>query len=454
MGTKDAFIGVVLGIMACVAPARAEESLPMPIKGPSRAEMFAAYPVLARGEDISRGIDLECELTDARTLTNCTADAGSSGRYREEFRAAALSLAPRFVYGPDAGELRGKKRKVKLHVSFSDNTLGWNNLSFDGDEPLPSITPAKLVRSPTREELNAGYPPAAIRADAGASVFLVCDVSVEAVLSRCKAKEERSSYGYATAALALAPKFLVKPATKGGKPIPSKIKIRLVYEAPNLRGAMLRNQITNASWTRVPTMAEIYAVFPPGAVDLPFGTVVVECKINPAGKLQDCVQDVVTPKRRGFDLAAKKLMGLFQVGPAELVPAYAGNYVTVTLRLPNPTGGAAATPPRTITDAVWEKIASEPSEPFFPPEAAQAGVKTGRAVIECTVDARGALSACAALSEDPANLGFTRAAFAAANIMRLNLWTPSGLPAEGARIKVPFKFTAAEKPVQSSAPSQ
>ncbi len=54
------------------------------------------------------------------------------------------------------------------------------------------------------------------------------------------------------------------------------------------------------------------------------------------------------------------------------------------------------------------------------------------------------MSACEVVGEDPAGLGFGEAAVAAAAAFAVNPWSDDGRPVDGARIRIPIRFTAAE----------
>ena len=74
------------------------------------------------------------------------------------------------------------------------------------------------------------------------------------------------------------------------------------------------------------------------------------------------------------------------------------------------------------------------------------GVNHVRVVLGCTVEASGALGACAVAQEDPPGQGYGAGALALASKFRLSPWSTDGAPTIGAHIKLPIRYELAPAP--------
>lgn len=101
--------------------------------------------------------------------------------------------------------------------------------------------------------------------------------------------------------------------------------------------------------------------------------------------------------------------------------------------------------PGLLKNPDWvHSVAADEVQQVFPPKAADAGLKTGRAVLDCVADAHGMMTACQVVSEDPAGMDFGPAALRVASVMGVNPWTDDGLPAEGAHVKFAVRLNDKE----------
>jgi len=146
---------------------------------------------------------------------------------------------------------------------------------------------------------------------------------------------------------------------------------------------------------------------------------------------------------RDFDKAALSLAHLFRM---RIDPDYLKTHrpmaTNVMMRLAPPYRDAFKQ--KRIVDPVWlagpgfARLAE-----LFPAQATAKSVTEGTGVVDCTVGADGALTACqAAGAGDPAGLGFTEAAVKAAGALRMSPWTDEGGPVDGAQVRVPIRFTS------------
>jgi TonB family protein len=98
---------------------------------------------------------------------------------------------------------------------------------------------------------------------------------------------------------------------------------------------------------------------------------------------------------------------------------------------------------RTVVDPDWS---SKPSGSdlvrFYPPKAMALG-KEGMAVIRCSVERTGGLSACAVVRETPRDAGFGKATLRMAPLFRMKPKSVGGRPVAGAMVTIPVKFVLA-----------
>lgn len=100
-------------------------------------------------------------------------------------------------------------------------------------------------------------------------------------------------------------------------------------------------------------------------------------------------------------------------------------------------------PPRapTITNPKWlSRPTAEQLDRLYPSRA-QRMEKTGTAILNCEVTTAGLMDKCQIASEDPADFGFGEAALRAARYFKISPPMSDGRPIEGAKIRIPLKFS-------------
>ena len=114
-------------------------------------------------------------------------------------------------------------------------------------------TPPEWVNRPTREDLVAVFPgsPQAAR---GGRATVTCTVTVLGGLRACRVDGETpEGAGFGAAALSLTLQFTMRPATRGGRPVESQVRIPLTWPAMPMsdrRPGETRPMISHPHWAR------------------------------------------------------------------------------------------------------------------------------------------------------------------------------------------------------------
>jgi TonB family protein len=307
--------------------------------------------------------------------------------------------------------------------------------------PLSVLSPiglgTRFVQRPSGSEYNVLYPHAAANVGMPGNVALDCGVETDGHLQKCKVvREIPEGASFGGAAVSLSRFFRLDPdaATATGGVFHFSIGFATVSNGDA--------QLAVGPWLAAPGFADTYAVYPDigGGVT---GQVFMHCALERDGRLKDCKALYERPIERDFDVAALKLAHLFQmrIDPG-LLKSHEPLSANVLVRISAPFGDDAKQ--RRIAEPVWLSAPSlaELSR-LFPAQANAKGVTSGTGAVDCTVAADGTLVNCQADgSGDPPNLGFSDAALKAVVGMRMSPWTEDGGPVDGARIRLPIRFTS------------
>ncbi|MDB5477297.1 MAG: hypothetical protein JWP49_2808 [Phenylobacterium sp.] len=321
---------------------------------------------------------------------------------------------------------------------------------------LPALAqdqPAGWLRRPNLQDLMAVYPPGAIERGESGHATIACVVTVQGTLRGCRViSEGPARAGFGSAAIAITPQLLMKPALKGGAPVESVVKIPFDFPAPGPTtgshmhgGSPLRlpptyHVYSNIPWSQAPSVSDLVAAYPKKArAEKVAGRSTLNCLISAAGALATC--DIINeePKGYGFAGAARALSGKFQ-GPVadDKGQPLKGSFAQVLVNFPadyldNPT-------PR-IGKPRWVDLpTAEDFNAVYPAAAGKAGILKARVVLDCAVAAGGALAGCQTVSEDPPGYGFGAAAASLAGKFRVSTWTVEGLPTIGGRVSLPIRY--------------
>ena len=193
-------------------------------------------------------------------------------------------------------------------------------------------------------------------------------------------------------------------------------------------------------WESAPSAAEIAAAYPKGALAKGVaGQAVLRCWLGSTGGLDDCRVASETPRGEGFGAAAKSLASKFRI-LMDSVPRDVQGPLVVDVPVAFETPGKT----RTLAQPEWLRtLAPDRVQEVFPPKAADAGLATGRAVLDCLADARGNMTGCQVVSEDPAGMDFGPAAIRVAQAMGVNPWTEDGHAADGAHVRFALRLNKA-----------
>ena len=200
-------------------------------------------------------------------------------------------------------------------------------------------------------------------------------------------------------------------------------------------------------WANAPSADQTAAAYPAGRDRA--GEVSLLCEVNNDGGLKNCETQSEAPMGMGFARAAKSLTPLFKADLNGLAGTNPSRLlITVPIKFAAPSERAK---PRTTADPDWIGApAAQQLSDAFPEKAAQAGAATGRAVLECTADRHGLMTACQVIDETPPNLDFGPAAMRVAALMSVNPWTADGRPADGERVKFAVRLNRDEDAARKS----
>lgn len=184
--------------------------------------------------------------------------------------------------------------------------------------------PPDWVKRPTTRDIQSVWPQRALKEGYGGKATISCIVSVQGTLRACQVVEETpKDGGFGSAALALSPQFLMKPALKNGVPVEAMARIPIAFPTPDKKtGSRLipvtdtdfrgERVFTDLPWRQAPTYAEVLAAYPEKArVAKIGGTTTLDCRIDKDGGLSACRTMREAPEGYGFASSARTLIEKF-----------------------------------------------------------------------------------------------------------------------------------------------
>lgn len=371
-------------------------------------------------------VRLRCTASDG-PLRDCRVT--SETPQGDHFADAALLLADKY-------SCRTYYSKFKtLPIEF---TYVFNRLSPDSRD---------MVRWPDEDDFRLTIPEQAVRNHIGGSAILQCEVTAEGLLDKCEvAAEAPANMGFGSAALLVAPGIrMARPLRHGVLIADSTVRLGIWY--PSLpTGFYEKGDLERVApfvyWAEVPTRAELQAAFPAEAKDnATYGRVLFRCGFASDGRLGKCdLLDVASDSSANFSTAARSLLPKFRMEVGSIDPALLPKIKTNLVIWFRAHASAPA-----VEHPEWTRTVRQDNlQQVFPDKAADAGLVTGRASLDCIADAHGMMTGCKVLDEDPAGMDFGAAAVRAAAFMGVNPWTNDGEPVEGAHVKFAIRLNRAE----------
>ena len=408
---------------------------------PTQAAFLDAYPPEAAKNGVRGSATVNCRVQSDGRLDDCTVVTETPNG--QGFGAAVVSLAKQSRLKPAFVTKHGVGSTVQLPKSFGPSDL------FDAKPDW--------LKKPTADQLHAVWPTKAMKSGLSGEAIISCKVTTAGALEACKVRSEKpEGAGFGDAALLLAPSFRMKPAMRDGQPTVSSVAIPITFSNPSASrtGADLDDTnsirlVPNAPFDRTPSYADLVAAWPANTPDaVNDGKASMRCRLLESGLLGDCDFAFVSSPR--FERPARDLAKKFHVRMGEGLnkAEIARVYIALSIQFVSP---ARADASRNISHAVWTgALDAQQVEKLYPAAAVDQGVKSGKAVVACTVREDGGLDACATASEAPASVGFGVAAIEVAKLMKMTLWGEDGLPTAGRSIRLPLIFdqpqTAAARP--------
>lgn len=266
-------------------------------------------------------------------------------------------------------------------------------------------TEADWLKKPTPEQLFAVWPTEAFKRGVGGRARISCAVSVRGGLYGCKVLSETpAGMGFGAAAIALTPQFLMKPATRDGKPVEGEVDIPVNFtqpdtgtgthipgrDAPGL-APMTRTVVSNIVWNQAPSYDDVAAAYPEKArASGASGRVILKCTMMSEGRLGGCSAISEEPKGLGFAAAARSLIPKF-AAPTQFSD---GRPIKGSMtQVPFVFAPDMLDPAKRLASKVqWAVLPSgDALSAGYPRKAIEAGVSTARVVMLCTAGEGGRL---------------------------------------------------------------
>jgi TonB family protein len=322
------------------------------------------------------------------------------------------------------------------------------------------ITNPDWLRKPTFNDMLAAYPAEAARRGQSGLAVLQCVVQTNGLTRDCKViKETPPDLGFGSAALVVSHTLLFKPRLEDGRPVEAEITVPINFSAPygptgsqkdNTHQPLMNTATAQTDstavfgagvWSKTPTMLEILAEIDKKVGDkFADGLVVLQCKMDHrTGKLNTCQVANASPGMAQFQGVARALAPKFQADVVALGSPKGDALINLAFAFPDMSSPDWSK--RYLAHPRWIRtISPDPDKATFPESAAKAGLKTGKATVDCVVGADGALAQCQVVSESTPNLGFGEMAIKIAEAFAANPWNEDGLPVDGAHVRMPIQM--------------
>lgn len=322
---------------------------------------------------------------------------------------------------------------------------------------LAGDTPPNWRHRPTDDELLAVWPKAALAKGVQGRAQITCKVSLQGALYDCAVDSEApAGLGFGAAALALSPQFLMTPKLHDGVPeAGGEVSIPITFETPSAPSGNVEagaRIVSRVPWIEAPTYDQVVAAYPKQAQEAKVGGhTTLDCRFTGQGRMTDCSVIVETPKGMGFGHAAKTLAADFLAPRADGAGASLKGASTQIAFTFDPAMLADSKP--VIGKPEWARLPEAADVAAgYPPAAKAANISAGKVRLGCDVGPAGRLTACVVTLQDPAGLGFDKAALALSSDFQVSVWTPEGLPTVGGHITVPLLYQLKDGPGPATSP--
>lgn len=302
------------------------------------------------------------------------------------------------------------------------------------------------AQPPTAAELRRLLPPSVLESRQGGLVAVECDMDEGGRLSGCAAEKDfPNAPAFVPAAIALGPRVVDVPTRLRGKPMSHRSMIVLRFGfSPDGEPAVDLARITAPDWLRKPTPEELHVVWPAEAWRRgQGGMAVVNCLVTLQGRLTACRADKEDPPGKAFGAAAIALTPQMLMKPMTVdgTPIQSRVSVPVTFEMPAGARGDDSPPIDVVRAAIaWEQAPSVADMAALYPAKAKAAGAGGAASLECNLNRKGELTACAVMTEQPKELGFGAAAKALSKRFRAPATLSNGRSVAGAIVHLPVTF--------------
>jgi TonB family protein len=407
------------------------------LKTPGEAGYRQVWPAEAVKQKLGGRAIMRCRVDGAGLLSACQLIGETPAGYG--FGQALLSLAPQYQMRPDAIATQAPNGEVIIPADW-----------FEFDKA------PDWLRKPSADDLLVVWPRDAWRKGLNGKASIDCIVSAQGALFDCVVlSESPPGQHFGSAALALVPQFLMRPAIRNGQPVLSQVAIPINFAG--LNGSTTDQSVgvkmvsAAMAWPEAPSYADVAVAYPPKAKAAKLGgRATLNCEFTATGRLRNCNTVTEEPRGQGFADAAKVLAKHFQ--------AFAKTSDGTPL-----TGAGVQLPfvfdPSMLTDAKpligkpahWGLPSTADTLAAFTPIAKQVS-GTVRVVLACAVQPGGGVGECTVEREDPLGQGAGQAALALAAHVRVTTWTVEGLPTVGGTINIPIRYEAGAAPPPAAKP--
>ena len=212
-------------------------------------------------------------------------------------------------------------------------------------------------------------------------------------------------------------------------------------------------QDTHADWLKRPSLQDIMAVYPPGAISQGLsGKATIRCVVTVQGALRACQVVSEKPPGSGFGNAAITLTPQLLMKPALHGGAPVESSVDIPFDFPSPaatTGshlpGASpleGIPTRVYSNIPWSQAPSVADIVAAFPKKARDQKLSGRTTLDCMITRAGGLASCDTINEEPRGYGFGTASHALAGRFQGPTSDGKGQSLQGAHTQVLVAFPA------------